>query len=537
MSDAVRGGLNPIATVPPPEPGFTLSIARFVILALMAGLLFLRQDFAHRNLGEIPRLWGGAPWPSLQFLYVTETALLLLLPIALRELWRLKKLHRGVTPIGTEPFQSGLGWPLYLALAFAGWGMLHALFSFVASQPRDTYLIARQSAMAGYAMFFVYAVLFFHRERRFVETAAALAFMTAILTAAVDFIAQYAGDPATPGPSRWIAFFNTKPYGQETLPIAILASALIIVYSGTWFWRVVFLAVLAFVGWRQGIRFQSVVPISIAGAVLAYLVLGFVSLATSHEHTVKRAVMIIGLFAICGVGYAQVRQIMKKDTPQGHDVVTGTPVETDRNEVSAWSPTVYTDLLRRYESAQVPADPSQYVFSTRQAGLAITDPEVYRLNTVYEAAPDNSVRNNIWRFLVWQQMGRDWWSGRPLIGAGVGKPWFYPALYHTQFHYGEDRLGLDPHNSFLNLLYRFGVVGFALLLALIGSVLHTAWRALKRTGSGDVLLEGLLLYFFYTVFFAMFTVALEGSPYAMPFWLSLGLVYVRARQVLHAVEG
>jgi O-antigen ligase len=123
-----------------------------------------------------------------------------------------------------------------------------------------------------------------------------------------------------------------------------------------------------------------------------------------------------------------------------------------------------------------------------------------------------------------------------LVGAGVGKPWFYEALYHTNFHYGEERLGLDPHNSFLNTLYRFGLVGFGLLIGAIVSTLVVVIKALRRSATGDVLLEGLTLYFFYTVIFSNFTVALEGPAYSMPFWLTLGLMYARARQLLFAAD-
>ena len=509
-----------MSELPPlgPLPRHATRSGRFLLLALMAGLLFLRQAFAHRNLGEIPLLWGGEPWKALGFLYVSEVTLVLLLPIALIEGLRLWRLQRSNTPITAEPLQAHLGWPVYLALAFVAWGVLHALYAFVATQPRDMYLIARQSAMAGYALIFVYGVIFFQRERRFIDTAVSLAVMTALITASVDFLAARAADPAAPESTpRWAAFFNEKPWGQETLPIAILAAGLLAVYSGNWAWRIIPLAVLAFVGWRQGIRFQSVVPIALAGALAGYLVIALLTAMKGHEYTLQRAAFVLILFAIGGALYLQVRPTRKEDV----------------KEVSAWSPGVYLELLNRYETAEPPAGVP--VFSTRSGGI-VGDPEVIRLNTVYETAKNDSVRNNIWRFLVWRRMAIDWSQKRPVLGAGVGRPWFYDALYHTQFHYGEDRLGLDPHNSFLNLLYRYGLIGFLLLFAIVIAALNTALRALRRAPTGDVLLEGLLLYFFSTVVFSSFTVALEGAPYALPFWFSLALVYARARQILHALE-
>ena len=68
-------------------------------------------------------------------------------------------------------------------------------------------------------------------------------------------------------------------------------------------------------------------------------------------------------------------------------------------------------------------------------------------------------------------------------------------------------------------------------------MLLLALRSLRGRLLGDALLEGLLLYFFYTAVYAFFNNALEGPSYAMPFWLSLGLVYARAWQIKYEVRG
>ena len=127
-------------------------------------------------------------------------------------------------------------------------------------------------------------------------------------------------------------------------------------------------------------------------------------------------------------------------------------------------------------------------------------------------------------------MTRDWHAGRSIVGAGVGKAWFYRALYSTGFHYGDEREGLDPHNSYLNMLYRYGLIGLLLLLGSIAVVFSAAFRVLKRE-NGDPFLEGLLMYCGYTVMFAFFTVSLEGPAYSMPFWIALGAVYARAKML------
>jgi O-antigen ligase len=119
-----------------------------------------------------------------------------------------------------------------------------------------------------------------------------------------------------------------------------------------------------------------------------------------------------------------------------------------------------------------------------------------------------------------------------LTGRGVGTPWTYPALYHSPFHYGDAREGLEPHNSYLNILNRYGLFGAGLFFALLLIVAWSVWRALSRPKAvGDPLLEGLSLFCLYAASFAFFTVSLEGPSYSLPFWMSLGLLYARARQL------
>src|SRR5437868_9212095 len=141
------------------------------------------------------------------------------------------------------------------------------------------------------------------------------------------------------------------------------------------------------------------------------------------------------------------------------------PAKNVSTKVSAWSPGIYTKLLRIYRDTDAPSDPSEYVFSRRpplgqQQPQLVSDPEVYKLEAVYESAIGESVSvaDNVWRLLVWRRKAIDT-IHHPIAGAGVGFPWFYEALYHTQFHYGEAREGLDPHNSYLNMLYRYGLIG------------------------------------------------------------------------------
>src|SRR4051812_21842219 len=82
-------------------------LGRWVLLVLLAGHLLLRREFAHRNLGDLLSLAGVPPPAFLAHAYVTETALLVLLPLAILSLLRTRL--RGQAPPGEAALQYGFG--------------------------------------------------------------------------------------------------------------------------------------------------------------------------------------------------------------------------------------------------------------------------------------------------------------------------------------------------------------------------------------------------------------------------------------------
>ena len=508
-------------------------VGRWVVLALLAGHLLLRQTFAHLNFTSLIQLatdhhlpTEGSPRPTwvpgfFDRLYLTEVCLVLLLPLAFY-VWNYARAHPNEATPGQEDASRRLGLPFLPALAFLLWGASHALAAvllpsgtlpdlppgFAAHPIPDWYLVFRQSALSGYALFFMYTFLFFRNFWRFTTVAAVVAVAVAIACAVLDW-RGYLGEWNIQG----------TLFGQETLALAMLAMFVVFANFNALPLRAAALLVIAFVGWRQTFRFQSGVPISIAGALLLYLFVGVLVLQRGQSRTLKRAAACLILLAAMAIGYKALRS------------TTSTTSAEVASKVSSWSPQIYRDLLKIYDTTTGPADPANPMISRRPPYVAMTDPEVYKLQAVYVATPSVNSADIVWRIFVWRKKAADWFHGRPLIGAGVGQPWFYEALYHTNYHYGEEREGLDPHNSFLNLLYRYGLIGLALVLATMFLVVAYSVKALRRRIQGDALLEGLLLYFFFSATFAFFNNALEGPSYALPFWISLGLVYARAWQV------
>jgi O-antigen ligase len=273
---------------------------------------------------------------------------------------------------------------------------------------------------------------------------------------------------------------------------------------------------LLFLGWRQTLRLQSVVPLGIFLATLFSLFLGLaLFIRYRRKKVLFRASLVLGLFALLLAGAWGLSRAAQKESSKAE---RGT-------EFHSWQPAAYLRLWEIHRTTEIPQDPRQFKTSRRPPYVPVADnEEFYKLEAVFAAEPSQAVRNNMWRFLVWRQMACDWRERRLLTGAGVGHSWFCRGMYESAFNYGEERLGLDPHNSYLHFLYRFGLAGFALFLLTVIAVIRAAWRKLSMLADGDSLLEGLLLYWAYTAAFALVTVALEGPSYASPFWLTLGLI-------------
>lgn len=147
------------------------------------------------------------------------------------------------------------------------------------------------------------------------------------------------------------------------------------------------------------------------------------------------------------------------------------------------------------------------------------------------AAPKTENLNMRWRLAIWGFQLRKW-ADEPLLGVGFGRP--------TDFRWGvtggvyDARTGsgpqdvTGPHNSFVNLLFRTGLLGVLPLLALV--VLAAArlrrWLAVPRPSEDRAIVVALGAVFVFVTVTACFSVALEGPYMGMFFWAALALLFV-----------
>ncbi len=139
-----------------------------------------------------------------------------------------------------------------------------------------------------------------------------------------------------------------------------------------------------------------------------------------------------------------------------------------------------------------------------------------------------------YRLMSWQHV-MEKFQEHFLIGYGVGRPImyvyqniFYSTVELTYFQIRDLAGNAQPHNSYINILARFGVLIFPLFLyAIIKPILNIS-KYFGRTSQLHkneylrlLLLVGLLILMYV---FAFFNVVLEGPHHSFAFWLVVGML-------------
>jgi len=127
--------------------------------------------------------------------------------------------------------------------------------------------------------------------------------------------------------------------------------------------------------------------------------------------------------------------------------------------------------------------------------------------------------NAAWRAAYWINVVNLWRSA-PIIGVGFSHDFYGEEPFHVYpfEHY-------DPHNSYLALLARTGVLGLSIVLLTAFVFCRMMMRVLRHARSDQgIFLASCLLGCFVTVgTFASFNVTLESPYHAIFFWLIAGM--------------
>ncbi len=142
----------------------------------------------------------------------------------------------------------------------------------------------------------------------------------------------------------------------------------------------------------------------------------------------------------------------------------------------------------------------------------------------------DEARNNIFfRFFIWKDMWHEIWPNKIITGVGFGHPQRSPSIEILRWAYREWNADgwITPHNFFLHVIYRAGIVGLLLLVFMVYQMGRLTRMFIQKRDFGGVLLISILIYW---CVMSTFSVTLEFPNYAIFFWTLFGMISAYARK-------
>ncbi len=135
---------------------------------------------------------------------------------------------------------------------------------------------------------------------------------------------------------------------------------------------------------------------------------------------------------------------------------------------------------------------------------------------------DSSYSNMLFRLFIWRDMFLELSRYRPILGFSFGKPFRSESLEILIWGYGDwSRDGwIDLHNSYLDILYRMGILGIALIVFLIWQFSRMVKSFILFKSLSGILLCSILINWLAA---ANFLPILELPYNAIPFWALWGV--------------
>ncbi|MDD4957512.1 MAG: hypothetical protein PHQ61_07750 [Candidatus Omnitrophica bacterium] len=136
----------------------------------------------------------------------------------------------------------------------------------------------------------------------------------------------------------------------------------------------------------------------------------------------------------------------------------------------------------------------------------------------YQRSLEGAYKNILWRLYLWHYMAGEYAEGMPVFGMDLGRP-IEPGIFMSLKWSVGDRW-LEPHNSYLHMIYRTGLAGFAMVGVILVFFARLARRSVSCRGPKGVLLAACVLYWLVV---ANFEVILELPYFAIPLWGFFGM--------------
>ncbi|NQT66484.1 MAG: O-antigen ligase family protein [Actinobacteria bacterium] len=146
--------------------------------------------------------------------------------------------------------------------------------------------------------------------------------------------------------------------------------------------------------------------------------------------------------------------------------------------------------------------------------------------SIYEHSDKTSVSavNAKWRLIVWKDIIKKSMQ-RPILGYGFGMLYNNETFKVTRQGYVGDVGFIDPHNSYLSILYRTGIVGLLIFLLFIISFFVKMIKFLRgcQDLSISIYMISILSAVIYILGYSFFLVVLEGPHMGIFLWVFIGL--------------
>ncbi|MHB1377937.1 MAG: O-antigen ligase family protein [Candidatus Humimicrobiaceae bacterium] len=135
-----------------------------------------------------------------------------------------------------------------------------------------------------------------------------------------------------------------------------------------------------------------------------------------------------------------------------------------------------------------------------------------------------SANNAKWRLIVWKDIIKKSMQ-KPILGYGFGMLYNNETVKDMGWAYGQDVGFIDPHNSYLSILYRTGLVGLLIFLLFIISFFIKMIKFLRycRDSAISAYMISILSAIIFILVISFFMVVLEGPYLGIFLWVFIGL--------------
>lgn len=147
---------------------------------------------------------------------------------------------------------------------------------------------------------------------------------------------------------------------------------------------------------------------------------------------------------------------------------------------------------------------------------------------------DDKLGNSVFRLVIWRDLAKELWNAKPLLGFDFGKPFRSISVESTRMALTEwTRDGwIAIHNSYLNMIYRAGVVGIGLIAVVVFVFVRMSGIFIRTKNIGGLLLCSGLVVVLVASFFG---VILELPYTAIPIWCLFGMTFSMAHHTQKAL--